>query len=176
MFEHWYRSQIQISSLDKPLFFSSVSVGGQSVVKGCVSKSICDAATSAGGFQGVSCCEGNLCNGAESVTQSVLFLCGALFSFILLHWIQQLLSSHSAIGHNLLNLYFPCTMHLLCPDMNFFAVTFCDIFWSKILHYLFFCINNIYYSLSCCKKVRNINYRNKNVWSLFTEQTHMIII
>uniref|UniRef100_A0A672KYA0 Urokinase plasminogen activator surface receptor-like n=2 Tax=Sinocyclocheilus grahami TaxID=75366 RepID=A0A672KYA0_SINGR len=60
--------------------------GDQSiVVKGCVSKSICDAAASVGEVQGISCCEGNLCNSAESVTQSFLFLCGSLLSFILLH-------------------------------------------------------------------------------------------
>ncbi|XP_042603532.1 urokinase plasminogen activator surface receptor-like [Cyprinus carpio] len=60
--------------------------GGQSmVVKGCVSKSICDAGSSVQDVQGVSCCEGNLCNGAQSVTQSFLFLCCSLLSFILLH-------------------------------------------------------------------------------------------
>ncbi|XP_073681317.1 urokinase plasminogen activator surface receptor-like [Garra rufa] len=60
--------------------------GGQSVVlKGCVSKSICDATTSVSDVQGVSCCEGNLCNGAKSVTQSFLFLCCSLISFLLLH-------------------------------------------------------------------------------------------
>ncbi|KAL1253379.1 hypothetical protein QQF64_018072 [Cirrhinus molitorella] len=62
------------------------SFGGQSlVVKGCVSKSICDAAFSIAGLGGVSCCEGNLCNGAQSVTQSFLFLFCSLLSFILLH-------------------------------------------------------------------------------------------
>uniref|UniRef100_A0A672PPE0 Snake toxin/toxin-like domain-containing protein n=1 Tax=Sinocyclocheilus grahami TaxID=75366 RepID=A0A672PPE0_SINGR len=35
--------------------------------------------------QSASCCEGNLCNSAESITQSFLFLCGSLLSFILLH-------------------------------------------------------------------------------------------
>uniref|UniRef100_A0A672KJX4 Uncharacterized protein n=1 Tax=Sinocyclocheilus grahami TaxID=75366 RepID=A0A672KJX4_SINGR len=33
----------------------------------------------------ISCCEGNLCNSAQSVTQSFLFLCCSLLSFILLH-------------------------------------------------------------------------------------------
>uniref|UniRef100_A0A671P996 UPAR/Ly6 domain-containing protein n=1 Tax=Sinocyclocheilus anshuiensis TaxID=1608454 RepID=A0A671P996_9TELE len=59
--------------------------GQSTVVKGCLSKSICDAATSVGDVQGVSCCSGNLCNGAQSVTQSFLFLCCSLLSFILLH-------------------------------------------------------------------------------------------
>uniref|UniRef100_A0A8C1KXS0 Uncharacterized protein n=1 Tax=Cyprinus carpio TaxID=7962 RepID=A0A8C1KXS0_CYPCA len=60
--------------------------GGQSmVVKGCVSKSICDAGSSVQDVQGVSCCEGNLCNGAQSISQSFLFLCCSLLSFILLH-------------------------------------------------------------------------------------------
>uniref|UniRef100_A0A8C2HA06 Snake toxin/toxin-like domain-containing protein n=1 Tax=Cyprinus carpio TaxID=7962 RepID=A0A8C2HA06_CYPCA len=35
--------------------------------------------------QSISCCSGNLCNGAQSVTQSFLFLCCSLLSFILLH-------------------------------------------------------------------------------------------
>ncbi|XP_050949766.1 urokinase plasminogen activator surface receptor-like [Labeo rohita] len=62
------------------------SFGSQSqVVKGCVSKSICDAAISIPSLGGVSCCEGNLCNSAQSVTQSFLFLCCSLLSFILLH-------------------------------------------------------------------------------------------
>uniref|UniRef100_A0A672KS24 Lymphocyte antigen 6 family member M7 n=1 Tax=Sinocyclocheilus grahami TaxID=75366 RepID=A0A672KS24_SINGR len=55
-------------------------------VKGCVSKSICDIVSIFDTFVGgVSCCSGNLCNGAQSVTQSFLFLCCSLLSFILLH-------------------------------------------------------------------------------------------
>ncbi|KAG1933521.1 hypothetical protein F2P79_020490 [Pimephales promelas] len=51
-------------------------------VKGCVSKSVCDFITlSVGNF---TCCEGNLCNGAQSVTQSVLILCFSLLSYLLL--------------------------------------------------------------------------------------------
>ncbi|XP_016404063.1 urokinase plasminogen activator surface receptor-like isoform X1 [Sinocyclocheilus rhinocerous] len=74
---------------------SSASYGEQSlVVKGCVSKSICDSTTSDGDVQKILCCSGNLCNGAQSVTQSAnsaknvtqsfLFLCCSLLSFILL--------------------------------------------------------------------------------------------
>ncbi|XP_050958157.1 phospholipase A2 inhibitor gamma subunit B-like [Labeo rohita] len=66
------------------------------VVKGCASKSICDATTSVTDVQTISCCEGNLCNNdanigpqsansAESVTQSFRFLCCFLLSFVLLH-------------------------------------------------------------------------------------------
>ncbi|XP_067278799.1 phospholipase A2 inhibitor gamma subunit B-like isoform X2 [Pseudorasbora parva] len=57
------------------------------VVKGCVSKSYCDAAASVSSvdFGSFSCCQGNLCNGAQSVTQSFLFLCGSLLSYVLLH-------------------------------------------------------------------------------------------
>ncbi|XP_026089878.1 urokinase plasminogen activator surface receptor-like [Carassius auratus] len=73
------------------------------VLKGCVSKSLCDATQLIPGSGSISCCEGNLCNGAQSVTQSViqsvthstngaesitqsfLFLCCSLLSFILLH-------------------------------------------------------------------------------------------
>ncbi|XP_048022783.1 urokinase plasminogen activator surface receptor-like [Megalobrama amblycephala] len=59
--------------------------GGQSiVVKGCASKSICDFA-SLFGVDGISCCEGNMCNGAPSVSQSFLFLCCSLLSYFLLH-------------------------------------------------------------------------------------------
>ncbi|XP_067232173.1 urokinase plasminogen activator surface receptor-like isoform X2 [Chanodichthys erythropterus] len=59
--------------------------GGQSVVlKGCASKSICDSA-SLFGVNGISCCEGNLCNGDQSVSQSFLFLCCSLLSYFLLH-------------------------------------------------------------------------------------------
>lgn len=58
--------------------------GGQSiVVKGCASKSICDA-SSVSSVQGISCCSGNLCNGAKSVTQSFLILCFPLIGFILM--------------------------------------------------------------------------------------------
>ncbi|XP_067278798.1 urokinase plasminogen activator surface receptor-like isoform X1 [Pseudorasbora parva] len=58
------------------------------VVKGCASKSYCDAGTSVSNVNlagSISCCEGNLCNGAQSVTQSFLFLCGSLLSYFLLH-------------------------------------------------------------------------------------------
>ncbi|XP_073680151.1 urokinase plasminogen activator surface receptor-like [Garra rufa] len=66
---------------------ATANLGGQSiVVKGCISKSVCDAVSILDSFVGgVSCCEGNMCNNAISVTQSFLFLCGSLLSFILLH-------------------------------------------------------------------------------------------
>ncbi len=54
------------------------------VTKGCASQSMCDATASVPNVGSISCCEGNLCNGAKSVTQS-LFLCGSLLFFILLH-------------------------------------------------------------------------------------------
>ncbi|XP_067226598.1 urokinase plasminogen activator surface receptor-like [Chanodichthys erythropterus] len=60
--------------------------GGQPmVVKGCVSKSICDATLLVPNVEGISCCEGNLCNGVQSVTQSFLFLCCSLLFYFLLH-------------------------------------------------------------------------------------------
>ncbi|XP_026091047.1 urokinase plasminogen activator surface receptor-like isoform X2 [Carassius auratus] len=66
--------------------FNTTVPGVQSqVLKGCVSKSICDASTLVPGLGSISCCSGNLCNGAESVSQSFLFLCCSLLSFILLH-------------------------------------------------------------------------------------------
>ncbi|XP_065100320.1 uncharacterized protein [Paramisgurnus dabryanus] len=55
-------------------------------VKGCASKSICDATSQANaGYMSFSCCKGNLCNGAKSVTQNLLFLLWPLFFFILIH-------------------------------------------------------------------------------------------
>ncbi|XP_048035718.1 urokinase plasminogen activator surface receptor-like isoform X2 [Megalobrama amblycephala] len=61
--------------------------GGRSTVsKGCVSKAMCD--TTAPGphrVLNVTCCEGNLCNGDQSVSQSFLFLCCSLLSYFLLH-------------------------------------------------------------------------------------------
>ncbi|KAF4098899.1 hypothetical protein G5714_020929 [Onychostoma macrolepis] len=64
---------------------STASYGELLVIKGCASKSICDTVTSVNDVQRTSCCSGNLCNGVQSVTQSFLFLCCSLLSFILLH-------------------------------------------------------------------------------------------
>ncbi len=61
--------------LAKALFYfcSSGTWSDQStVVKGCASKAICDTATSVGDVQDISCCEGNLCNGDKTVTQSFI--------------------------------------------------------------------------------------------------------
>ncbi|XP_058613256.1 urokinase plasminogen activator surface receptor-like [Onychostoma macrolepis] len=67
-------------------FKATGTFGDQSLgVKGCVSKAICDAASLIPNVQGISCCSRNLCNSAQSVTQSFLFLCCSLLSFILLH-------------------------------------------------------------------------------------------
>ncbi|KAK2872331.1 hypothetical protein QQF64_018079 [Cirrhinus molitorella] len=65
------------------------------VVKGCASKSICDTMKPNTYVQSITCCVGNLCNGAEtvtqsansfkSVTQSIWFLCCFVLSFIVLH-------------------------------------------------------------------------------------------
>ncbi|KAL1253390.1 hypothetical protein QQF64_018083 [Cirrhinus molitorella] len=56
---------------------------GQRVVKGCYSQHVCNSLVS--GPENISCCSGNLCNGAKSVTQSFLFLCCSLLFFILLY-------------------------------------------------------------------------------------------
>ncbi|XP_048035721.1 phospholipase A2 inhibitor NAI-like [Megalobrama amblycephala] len=65
---------------------ATVNFEGQSVsVKGCASKSVCDATTSVSGIVSFSCCEGNMCNGVQSVSQSFLFLCCSLLSYFLLH-------------------------------------------------------------------------------------------
>ncbi|XP_065099900.1 phospholipase A2 inhibitor gamma subunit B-like [Paramisgurnus dabryanus] len=59
---------------------------GPQTLKGCASKSVCDSTSSQAnaGFTG-SCCQGNLCNGAKSVTQNLIFLLWPLFFYILLH-------------------------------------------------------------------------------------------
>ncbi|XP_056100973.1 phospholipase A2 inhibitor and Ly6/PLAUR domain-containing protein-like [Rhinichthys klamathensis goyatoka] len=76
---------LSCSGTEDRCFKATGTFGGQSlVIKGCVSKSICDA-SSVSNVEGVSCCEGNLCNGAQSVTQSVLFLCCSLLSYFLMH-------------------------------------------------------------------------------------------
>ncbi|KTG43865.1 hypothetical protein cypCar_00044269 [Cyprinus carpio] len=76
---------LSCSGSEDRCFKATGTLGGQStVVKGCVSKSICDAETSVRDVQEASCCEGNLCNSAQSITQSFLFLCCSLLSFILL--------------------------------------------------------------------------------------------
>ncbi|KAL1253419.1 hypothetical protein QQF64_018112 [Cirrhinus molitorella] len=55
-------------------------------VKGCASKYICDdAPVYLLPGENITCCSGNLCNDAQSDTQSFLFLCCSLLSFILLH-------------------------------------------------------------------------------------------
>ncbi|XP_056302524.1 urokinase plasminogen activator surface receptor-like [Danio aesculapii] len=58
--------------------------GLKMTLKGCVSKSMCVAQPSGSALESISCCSGNLCNGAESVTQSFLILCFSLIAFILM--------------------------------------------------------------------------------------------
>ncbi|KAI2651597.1 Prostate stem cell antigen [Labeo rohita] len=53
------------------------------VLKGCISQHLCNSIVS--GPEVISCCSGNLCNGAQSVTHSFLFLFCSLLSCILLH-------------------------------------------------------------------------------------------
>nr|XP_055062605.1 urokinase plasminogen activator surface receptor-like [Misgurnus anguillicaudatus] len=55
-------------------------------LKGCASRSICDAATQGNeDYMSFTCCQGNLCNGAKSVTQNLLFLLWPLFFYNLIH-------------------------------------------------------------------------------------------
>ncbi|XP_062872164.1 urokinase plasminogen activator surface receptor-like [Trichomycterus rosablanca] len=69
---------------------ATVEQGGNKVsVKGCASKNICDAVSGIS-QQGIAiskltCCEGNMCNGAETFTLSFLILLVPLLSSILLH-------------------------------------------------------------------------------------------
>ncbi|XP_067280211.1 phospholipase A2 inhibitor gamma subunit B-like [Pseudorasbora parva] len=73
-------------SEDRCIKITGTNANQTVVVQGCVSKSYCEASVSNVNLVGrSSCCEGNLCNGAQSVTQSFLFLCGSLLSYFLLH-------------------------------------------------------------------------------------------
>uniref|UniRef100_A0A8C2KJD9 Si:dkey-102g19.3 n=1 Tax=Cyprinus carpio TaxID=7962 RepID=A0A8C2KJD9_CYPCA len=55
-------------------------------LKGCASKYICDDLLKwLRPGRSITCCEGYLCNGTQSVSQSLLFLCWSLLFFILLH-------------------------------------------------------------------------------------------
>ncbi|XP_056302460.1 urokinase plasminogen activator surface receptor [Danio aesculapii] len=65
--------------------FSAYS--GAETLKGCVTKSVCDKPEI---FKRelnkiITCCSGNLCNGAESFIQSFMFLCFSLITVILVH-------------------------------------------------------------------------------------------
>ncbi|XP_051734815.1 urokinase plasminogen activator surface receptor-like [Ctenopharyngodon idella] len=79
---------LSCSETEDRCFKAGTGVNQTDVVKGCASKSVCDAAPAAeasfniGNF---TCCEGNLCNSAQSVSQSFLFLCCSLLSYFLLH-------------------------------------------------------------------------------------------
>uniref|UniRef100_A0A8C2GMI2 Lymphocyte antigen 6 family member M4 n=1 Tax=Cyprinus carpio TaxID=7962 RepID=A0A8C2GMI2_CYPCA len=67
-------------------FTATTNFGSQSfAAKGCISKQACDASALLPSGQGITCCGGNLCNSVQSITQSFLFLCCSLLSFILLH-------------------------------------------------------------------------------------------
>uniref|UniRef100_A0A9J7Y2Z4 UPAR/Ly6 domain-containing protein n=1 Tax=Cyprinus carpio carpio TaxID=630221 RepID=A0A9J7Y2Z4_CYPCA len=77
---------VKCSGTEDRCFKATATIGGKSqVLKGCVSKSLCDATKLIPGVESASCCEGNLCNGVSSITQSFLFLCCSLLSFVLLH-------------------------------------------------------------------------------------------
>ncbi|XP_073727616.1 urokinase plasminogen activator surface receptor-like [Misgurnus anguillicaudatus] len=55
-------------------------------LKGCASKSMCNVTTQVTqGYVGISCCQGNLCNGAKSITQHLLFVLWPFFFYILIH-------------------------------------------------------------------------------------------
>ncbi|XP_041843530.1 urokinase plasminogen activator surface receptor-like [Melanotaenia boesemani] len=67
---------------------TTVAVGGNKLtVKGCVSKTICTAASNPqlAAYVGaeVSCCQGNLCNSASSASAGLLLLVGPLISLVL---------------------------------------------------------------------------------------------
>ncbi|KAF4098870.1 hypothetical protein G5714_020900 [Onychostoma macrolepis] len=77
---------VKCSETEDRCFNTTVTIENRpQVFKGCVSKSLCDYPKLIPGVESALCCEGNLCNSAKSVTQSFLFLCCSLLSFILLH-------------------------------------------------------------------------------------------
>ncbi|XP_065100321.1 urokinase plasminogen activator surface receptor-like [Paramisgurnus dabryanus] len=64
----------------------TAKVTASQTLKGCITKTICDSASQASqGFKDFSCCQGNLCNGAKSITQNLLFLLWPFFFYILIH-------------------------------------------------------------------------------------------
>nr|XP_055035401.1 urokinase plasminogen activator surface receptor-like isoform X2 [Misgurnus anguillicaudatus] len=64
----------------------TAKVTASQTVKGCITKTICDSASQASqGFKDFTCCQGNLCNGAKSITQNLLFLSWPFFFYILIH-------------------------------------------------------------------------------------------
>ncbi|XP_065100325.1 urokinase plasminogen activator surface receptor-like [Paramisgurnus dabryanus] len=65
--------------------YKATETVGSPTFKGCMSKSVCDASQLTEDYTSFSCCQGNLCNGAKSVTQNLLFLFWPLFFFILIH-------------------------------------------------------------------------------------------
>ncbi|XP_056586597.1 lymphocyte antigen 6B-like [Triplophysa dalaica] len=55
-------------------------------LKGCASKTLCDAVSQIPQYGGYSCCQGNLCNSAKSITQNLLILLSWPFiSYIMFH-------------------------------------------------------------------------------------------
>ncbi|XP_066526948.1 urokinase plasminogen activator surface receptor-like [Hoplias malabaricus] len=69
---------------DQCFSFTANAAGVQVKIKGCVTRSICNAPTwsmqTAGISGDLSCCSGNLCNGAEGVKISLLFVLIPLLS------------------------------------------------------------------------------------------------
>ncbi|KAL2084318.1 hypothetical protein ACEWY4_019836 [Coilia grayii] len=67
----------------------TTEVEGQKItMKGCASRNVCvgDFSAQLGSLAvGLSCCEGNLCNSAKSVGESLLLLLGSLLSVLLFH-------------------------------------------------------------------------------------------
>nr|XP_055035398.1 urokinase plasminogen activator surface receptor-like [Misgurnus anguillicaudatus] len=71
---------------DEDYCFKATVTAESQTFKGCISKSICDAALQVNAdYLSSSCCQGNLCNSAKSVTQNLLFLLWPLFFYILIH-------------------------------------------------------------------------------------------
>ncbi|XP_065099895.1 urokinase plasminogen activator surface receptor-like [Paramisgurnus dabryanus] len=74
---------------DEDYCFTGKATNGtvSQTVKGCASKSACDDISQQvkEHLTSLSCCQMNLCNGAKSVTQNLIFLLWPFFFYILIH-------------------------------------------------------------------------------------------
>nr|XP_021324658.1 uncharacterized protein si:dkey-102g19.3 isoform X2 [Danio rerio] len=81
------RTDHSVQCCDNDLCNDQKAPGGAETLKGCGTKSVCDEPEI---FKRelnkiITCCSGNLCNGAESFLQSFMFLCFSLITVILVH-------------------------------------------------------------------------------------------
>ncbi|KAF4078472.1 hypothetical protein AMELA_G00199470 [Ameiurus melas] len=83
-----YTTETCASGYDSCLSASATFLGKSFTLKSCATKQLCDAAQSllpGATIGNVKCCQGNLCNGAESFTLSFLLMFVPLLSFVLFY-------------------------------------------------------------------------------------------